>query len=370
MAVDPPTVPELGVWTESEIRQVEEFFGGFTNRAGIPDTKSGIRTRANASWPRFMVELWVCVNEVFAGRKTVPGIQDPGVGYSAGRVWRPGDDESNVVAFSDLTFYSIALPAVLWGLDGESTSEAGAQVIAVNSNDANRRLWEAVTHRGGVSDLSAGLEVYGLRNTGNLNYYAAAPVSGMETAGDLTVCGVFNLPQWNQANNGVVLLSHAPWNSDHDATVGKRLGFEIGLGDSASAGDDSNDLALYYRGADSVPVTAEIPALVRATGERLALPWNRDYHVAVQRYDSGGSNWRVRFVINGIEVSDQALPGTPTPGTSPDMRMLFGSRWDGTGHLGGGMRNVMVWPSGTLQPTVGELQQIYRIGAGFQLKAV
>jgi hypothetical protein len=67
VAVDPPTVPLLGTWTEPEIRAVEEFLGGFTNRIGIPDTKAGLRTRANASWPRFMVEMWVCVNAVFAG---------------------------------------------------------------------------------------------------------------------------------------------------------------------------------------------------------------------------------------------------------------------------------------------------------------
>jgi hypothetical protein len=371
MAVDPPTVPNFGFWTEAEIRSIPEYLGGFTNRAGIPDTKEGLRTRANASWPRLVVEMMVCLNAIMRGDKIVPGIPD--VGSTSTKRWRPGDDEANVVELADLTFYSVPLPAVLWGLNADRVSEAGAQVINVDSNDSNRMLWEAETHRGGVSDTSAGLKTYALRGTGDMNYFAAAAVTGMDTAGELTVCGTFNLPQWHQANDGVILLAHRMFNSaDEDGTPGVNLGFEIGLGDPDFGGVNQNDLALYYRGGDGDFLIQDAVAVVGGQGSsqgRLYLPWNREHHIAVQRYNSGG--WRVRFVVNGIEVSDVpwGTGANPTPGNSPDMRIVFGSNWNGLQHMGGGMRNVMVWPAGTTQPTVAHLQTVYRVGAGFADKA-
>lgn len=366
---DPPTVVDWGNVTEAELRSIAEFLGGYMNRAGIPDTKEGLRTRANASWPRFMTEFVVCANEIWAGRKQVPqntGGQAPG----AGKLWRQGDDEAWAINFFDFTLYSLPVPQVLWPFNARSESEFGAEVIGVDSSDS-RYLWEAMNVRGGVSgDLSEDRRIYGLRSTSNNHYWSSARVSNMEQPGELTVAGFFTLPQWNQANDGCVLLSHRLYNSADETGVVDRLGFELALGDPT--GTNPENLALYYRDRDGADVERTAVCEIGGGGDRgpVYLPWGREHFIAIRRvFSDFTQTWHVSFMINGITIDDTDLGPQAEPGTSPDMRVLFGAAWDGLKHLGGGIRNVAIWTPAQTQPTEAQLQTYYRVGAGFLPRA-
>lgn len=363
---DPPTVVDWGNVDEVDLRQIPEFLGGYTNRAGIPDTKEGLRTRANASWPRFITEFIVCANEIWAGRKEVP--QNTG-GETAGKLWRQGDDEAWSINFDDFTLYSLPVPQILWPFNASRTSQPGAQSLDV-SGSQERFLWEAMNIRGGVSgDLSQNRQVYGLRSTSGNHYTADAGVTGMTTPGDLTVCGFFTLPQWNQANDGVVLMAHRNFQSATETGAADRLGFELGLG---SPGSERTDLALYYRDRDANDnERIVIPTAGSGASEGpIYLPWGREHFIAVQHYFTFATeSFWTRVIVNGLIVHDAPVGSVGTPGTSANMRMIFGADWNGLRHQGGGIRNVAIWPQNVTQPTPEQLKTFYRVGAGFLPRA-
>lgn len=369
MAVDPPTVVQLGTWSDVEFAQIPEFNGGYTNRVGIVDDKPGIRTRANASWPRFQQELWDCVNQVFRGDKTVPGIGTPAESVK----WRPGDDGAQSVNASDIFFYSVPFPQVYWTCNQTRISSEPGLTIETNITAEGRVLWSLENQRSGV-DVGTPFfqfKTYGIRSTPNVYYHSSADVDDLDLGGELTVCGTFNLSLWNQANNGVIFLSHRRYDVADETGIASRLGWEIGLTSAFEDGSsDLNDMVLYYR--DRSFSDSERKFTVRAgsgiDSGSVHLPWNREHHICFQRYLNGGdAEWHVRVLLNGIEQFDISLGATVNtlPGNSPNMRVLFGSNWDGNMNYGGATRNVMIWTDGQTHPTPAQIRTLYQVGAGF-----
>lgn len=369
MPVDPPTLVELGIWEEVDFRSVPEFNGDYLNRDGIVDDKPGIRTRANASWPRFMEEMWFCVNEVFAGRKIVPGIGTPAMSVK----WRPGDDGAQSTDASDLFFYGVPFPQIYWTFNGTRASSEPGVGIDVNTTAEDQVIWSLENQRSGV-DVGPPFNqfrTYGIRSTPNVYYRSSAAVTDLGLGGEITVMGVVNLPQWHQANNGVVLLSHRRYDVTDETGTASRLGWEIGLRDAREDGSfNPSDMVLYYRDRDAGD-TERFFTMRQGSGideGSVYLPWNREHHICFQRYpNAGDGEWHVRFLLNGQEVFDVSL-GTDVnsvPGTSPNMRVLFGSNWDGNQNYGGATRNVMIWTDGQTQPTLPQIRTMYQVGAGF-----
>ncbi len=366
MPPEPPTLVELGVWTEPDFRAVPEFNGDYTNRAGIVDDKVGIRTRANASYPRFLEEMWFCVNEVFAGRKVVPGIGTPAESVK----WRPGDDGAQSVNATDVNFYAIPLPQIQWSCAKILASEpAGVDIEIDSAEEFDTPLWSLENVRSGV-DVGGPFfqfKTFGLRGTPEKHYRSESDVDDLGLGGEVSVCAVFNLPQWPQTNEGVVLISHRRFDVADETGTASRLGWELRL--------RADDFALQYRDRDSADSERRIDL---KAGDGLDegvvyLPWNREHHICFQRYidPTDGNNFHVRLLINGQLIYDESLGTTVNsiPGNSPNMRVLLGANWDGNMSYGGATRNVMIWTDGMTQPSVAQIRTIYQIGAGFIPKA-
>lgn len=369
MPVDPPTLVELGEWSDVEFAEIAEFNGGYINRAGIVDDKPGIRTRANASWPRFQQDLWECVNKVFRGDKIVPGIGTPAESVK----WRPGDDGAQSVNATDLFFYSLPFPQIYWTFNGTRASSDPAIGIDVNVTAEDRVIWSLENQRSGVTVGSPfnQFRTYGIRSTPHTYYRSSSAVTDLGLGGEITVMGVFNLPQWHQANNGAVLLSHRRHDVADETGVASRLGWEIGLSDAREDGGfNPSDLVMYYRDYSSADSERRFTMRQGSGADEgsVYLPWNREHHICFQRYLDGGDGfYHVRMLLNGQELFDFSL-GTGTnavPGNSPNMQVLFGSDWDGNKNYGGGTRNVMIWTDGQTHPTNEQIRTIYQVGAGF-----
>jgi hypothetical protein len=133
------------------------------------------------------------------------------------------------------------------------------------------------------------------------------------------------------------------------------MGFEIGLGNPAAPAR-SDDFALYCRQYSAAD--AELIATATANGYPVSLGYGREYHIAITRVGS-----EIAFYVNGISVFTTSLGVSPSVGTAPEMRLVLGGAWDGSRHVDGYVRNVILW-TGT-QPGPTGIKACYRIGAGF-----
>jgi hypothetical protein len=184
--------------TEAQLRAIDEFNGDFINRVGVPDTKAGLRTRANASWPRLIREIIVQINEIGRGTISVPGIA-----MASGAKWRPGDDGAQSINDLSVAAYSIATPTSVWSLD--DTDEDVYSVVDIVTTGASPVfdiIYSPVAAKGQYT-LADNI-TYGGRT-----YYQAALATSANYAVPV-VCAAsitFRASQWNQANDGIVLLS-------------------------------------------------------------------------------------------------------------------------------------------------------------------
>lgn len=346
----------LGYITEAQFRAMREF-GTYQNRTGVPDTKADVVTRANAAYPRAVLEVLVQINEIFAGNITVPGIANV-----AGKSWRDGDDGAAVIDSTDITAYGIQAPSHMWHFNGTNGAYLGGTSMVskyVSGAGIDRDIYAIVNARGGVADEER--FVYGARNVYDLKRYSSANLSGIGAT--MAFAGWFHLSEWNQSPDGIVLAAHRAYDRADETGASYRLGFELGLG-IESVTDTRDELALYYRHYNDTDVE-EIRLPITGGGGNIALPMGREMFVAFTRTGS-----TLSFYVNGLLLGTETFGAgeEASPGTAPEMRLVLGSDWDGTRYLHGAMRNVAVWTG--VQPTAAHLLTFYRIGAGFLPKAI
>lgn len=353
-----PTLIELGYVlgyiTEAQFRSMPEF-STYVNRAGVQDTKADVVTRANAAYPRAVLEVLVQINDILAGNIVVPGIANV-----AGKSWRDGDDGSAIIETADLTAYGIQAPSQMWHLDGTQAAYIGGNNLLAKyvSSGLDRDIYSIVNARGGISGESR--FVYGARGVYDLKRYSAADISGIGST--MAFAAFVHVSEWNQSPDGIVIASHRAYDRADETGASYRLGFELGLG-YESVTDTRDELALYYRHYSGTDV--EIVRLpITAGGGNIALPMGREMMIAFTRTGS-----LITFYVNGILLATAALSAgqEASPGTAPEMRLVLGSAWDGSRYLHGSVRNVALWTG--VQPSPSNLLNYYRIGAGFLPKA-
>jgi hypothetical protein len=341
----------LGFITEAQFRAMREF-QTYQNRVGVPDTKSDVKTRANAAYPRAVLEVLVQLNEIMAGNIIVPGIANV-----SGKSWRDGDDGSNIVESLDIAGYGIQAPSQMWLLNGTTGAYLGGNALV--STDPARDLYAIVNARGGINGESR--FVYGGRSIYGLQYHSAANISGIGQT--MAFAAFVHVSEWNESPDGIIIASHRAYDRADETGASYRLGFELGLGyTSVTATPD--ELALYYRHYNGTDVEVVRFPVTGGSGH-IALPMGREMFVAFTRTAS-----TLNFYVNGLLLGSATFSAgnEPSPGTAPEMRLMLGGQWDGSRYLHGSMRNVAVWTG--VQPSAAHLLNYYRIGAGFLPKAI
>jgi hypothetical protein len=354
-----PTLIELGYVlgyiTEAQFRAMPEF-STYVNRAGVPDTKADIITRANAAYPRAVLEVLIQVNKVFSGDIIVPGIA--GV---AGKSWRDGDDGSAIIESLDISDYGIQAPSQMWHLNGTQSAYLGGNNLLAKyvSSGLDRDIYAIMNARGGVSGEER--FVYGARGVYDLKRYSASSVAGIGAT--MAFAAFIHVSEWNQSPDGIVIASHRAYDRADETGASYRLGFEIGLGlDSVT--DTRDELALYYRHYSGTDIeVVRLP--ITGGGGNIALSMGREVFIAFTRTGS-----ELKLYVNGLLLSTASFGAgdEPSPGSAPEMRLVLGSDWDGSRYLHGSMRNVAMWTG--VQPTAANLLNYYKIGAGFLPKAI
>lgn len=340
-----PSVFTLGQTSEAQLLAKPELAPtDYVNTAGVPDTQADCNTRANAVYPRFLREFIRQVNNVFIGNQIVPGIS--GV---AGKAWRQGDDGSRVVDSADLITYAITTPTLLWKLNGSENSNIGSNDFAGSVFN-----FDLVNARGGVNGEAR--ELYALKSFYNKFYRTSSTIPTLVT--NLAFCAFFNLSEWNQANDGVVLASYRAYDRADETGASFRLGFEIGLG-RASGAETGQALSLYYRHVGSND--AEVIKFIDLGGPySVSIPFGREVCIAFVRGAAA-----IQIYINGLLVyaSGFGAGQDPIAGNAAQMRLMIGADWDGTRSNNGSVRNAAIWT--TSLPDAAQLLSYYRVGAGF-----
>lgn len=336
----------LGYMTEAQFRSMREF-STYQNRVGVPDTKADVVTRANAAYPRAVLEVLVQLNEILAGNITVPGISNV-----AGKSWREGDDGADVIENLDISTYGIQPPSHLWHFNGDNLPYLGG--VGMDSSDVTREVAALINARGGVNNeqkfVHAGRSMYGLHR------YSESNLAGIGAT--MAFAAFVQLSEWNQSPDGIVLASHRAYDRADETGASYRLGFELGLGyESVTATRD--ELALYYRHYNGSNVEV-VRFPITAGSQHVALPFGREVFIAFTRTASA-----IDFYVNGrVYYSvNFGVGNDPSPGTAPEMRLVLGADWDGSRYLNGSMRNVAVWTG--VQPSAANILNYYRVGAGF-----
>ena len=337
---DSPSMITLGGMTEAAFRAVPELAAAYTNAAGIDDTRAGLATRANAVYAKFIREVLVQVNEMAAGRLIVPGL-------STGRYWRDGDDRSSATTPTALANASVTTPSHLW----EMYAQLGASLGGVNLTATGGRAVAVPASARNATDAETTV-VYGMRCLHGAPYYSAASLG---LPGAFTISFVLHVDSWGQDNSGCIIASYRAYDRATEVGASYRMGFEIGLGNPA-APTRSDDFALYCRQYSAAD--AEMIATATTNGYPVSLGYGREYHIAYQRNGS-----EVTFYVNGIVLYQTTLSAAASVGTAPEMRLVLGGAWDGSRHVDGYVRNVILWTGA--QPGPAEIKACYRIGAGF-----
>lgn len=352
MAETPTNLP-LGYVTEAQFLSTREYAIPKTNRAGVPNTRAGCDTKANAVYADALVLHMSQVNEVFAGRSSVPGIA--GI---AGKSWRPGDDGTDLVESADLTLYGVQAPTNMWQLDGSLGAYLGLSDMVSYDGARPDGLYSLENARGGIT--SEARLVHAARSVYGLHYRSDG---GLYTIGATMAFGMFvSLHGWNQSPDGIVLAAHRRYDGPDETSASYRLGWELGLG-YASGSATADELSLYYRHRNASGAEV-IRRPVTGGGGRIALPVGREFFIGLIRTTSSLS-----VIVNGLIISSVTFsgPDAPVPGNAQEMRLLLGGQWDGSRYLNGSIRSAALW-TGT-QPNAAQLQNVYRIGAGFIPKA-
>jgi hypothetical protein len=341
----------LGYITEAQFRGMREF-QTYQNRVGVPDTKAGVVTRANAAYPRAVLEVLVQLNKILAGDIIVPGIANV-----AGKSWRDGDDGANIIETNDMTSYGIQAPTDMWHLNGTQGAYIGTNTLV--STDPTRDLYSLVTARGGINGenrfIYGGRSIYGLQRRTTTNIASIGQT--------MAFAAFVHVSEWNQSPDGIVIASHRAYDRATQTGASYRLGFELGLGYS-SVTATPDELALYYRHYNGSDVEVVRFPFTAGSGH-IALPLGREMFVAFTRTAS-----TLNFYVNGLLLGSATFTAgnEPSPGNGAEMRLLLGGDWDGSRYLHGSMRNVAVWTG--VQPSADNLLNYYRIGAGFLPKAI
>lgn len=336
---DTPTSVTLGYMSEAALRAVPELAAAYTNAAGIDDTRAGLATRANAVYPKFLREIIVQLNEIAAGRTPVPGL-------STGRYWRDGDDRSSATEATPLANAGVPTPQYSWPLYGSLVASAGA----VNLTATGGRAVAVPASARNATDAETTM-VYGMRCLHGAPYYSAASLTIGAT---FTIAFVLHVDSWGQDNSGCIIASYRAYDRATETGASYRMGFEVGLGNPA-APTRSDDFALYCRQYSAAD--AELIATASTGSYPISLPYGREYHVAIQRNGS-----EVTFFINGILVTSFSVGAVPSVGTAPEMRLVLGGAWDGSKHVDGYLRNVLIWNTAV---GTAAIKACYRIGAGY-----
>ena len=349
----PPSTINLGYMTDAQFRSVTELNGDFVNRVGVADTKADLRTRANAAWPRFIKEFCAQVNLIFAGVITVPGIAT-----AAGAKWRPGDDGAQSINDLSVTAYGIATPTSIWTLDDDEDDVYGVVTLeTTGTSPAFDIIYSAVAVKG--SYTLADNIVYGGRtfygNSLTTTAFYAAPVV---CAASIT----FRAAQWNQDNEGIVLMANRASDSSNSTGATYRLGFELGLGIDSGSTNVPQQLCLYYRHVNAGTESNITRFCTTANLSRVYLSPDMEWTVGFIRTAT-----TLRFFINGIEMSSHDhTANPPVPGT--DIDIMLGGTYGGLQYVDGYVRNAIVWTGD--QPDAGDMRNVYLLSAGHIAKVL
>ena len=351
----PPTITELGYLlgyiTEEQFRAMPEF-GTYENRKGIPDKKTDVAKRANAAYARAVLEVLVQINEIFAGRATLP----PALLNAIGRSWIAGDDGTEIVETDDFGEYLIQTPSHLWHLNGTLGAYLGG--TAMVSNAPSRLVSSLMSARGGVEGEAQ--FIYGGRSLPGVRRHSSANLSGIGAT--MAFAAWVHVGEWNQSPNGIVIAAHRAFDRSNTTGASYRLGFELGLG-YANGAATPDEMSLYYRHVNASNV--EVLRTPETGGaQRIAMPFGREFFIAFIRTAT-----TLNIYVNGLLLSTHTFGAgdAPSPGVGSEMRLGLGGDWDGSRSLVGSMRNVAVWTGA--QPTAQNIKSYYRVGAGFIPKA-
>lgn len=367
---DNPTPADLGNITEAQFLALPEWAVSAQNDADVEDTIDGLTFCVNAVLYRILREQFRYINEALACRIDTP-LSLAAKAASEGARWREGDNRSKAVTLATLGGAGLVQPDALWSCDNDNLDEVGGQARLINDEADPIPLYGIVNAPGSRSELFADM-VWGLRNHAARWYFSDLDIAAAARPIIVASCQV-TIPHWNQANEGVVLLKHAAFDSENE-TGAERMGFEFGLERAGNAGfpdtnADAQDFVPYVRWYDSGDV--EQRAVLSSIDRSWCVPasgaeWTLGFH----RYEVGGSYF-VDFYINGINVAQIGSFNAPAASVAANMRVHAGADQLGYRYCEGTIRNVYVrgdFAAGyALGPSVpATMLALHRIGAGYQ----
>ncbi len=343
--VDQPTPPNLGNQLPTEFLQIPEWAVQATNRDDVEDTIDGLRYCVNAVLHRIIRDNFLYLNEALACRVDTP--LSLAAKASSGERWRPGDDCAAPVWPSDLTGVGIELPDHLFPFNRSAFDYITPGLRFQNTeNPADIRMLYAAANAPGSRTTDPVQVIWGLRNHATRWYWTNSPLVSCQR--DQTIVSLqVKLPQWNQANEGCVLLKYAQPFEDPD-TGAFRMGFEFGLGpagnpstpeeDPAADAQDYVPYVKWYDGNDT-----EVVCKLSTSFDSLCISPGAEWTLGFHRRPVGEVSYIVDFYINGLLVGSSVTTG-PSPATSAlsDLRLIVGSDKYGDRYCVGPIRNVAV----------------------------
>lgn len=361
---DNPTPADLGNLTESEFLSLAEWAVNAQNAANVEDTIDGLAFCVNAVLYRILREQFRYINEALACRVDTPLSL---AAKAAAERWREGDNRSKAVTLATLGGAGLIQPSALWSCSNSNVDEVGGASL-INDEADPHPLYGVVNAPGSRSELFSSV-VWGLRPHAARWYFSDVQIAAAARPIIMASCQV-TIPHWNQANEGIVLLKHAAFDSENEIGA-ERMGFEFGLERAGTSDPNANsqDYVPYVRWYDSIELEQRA---VLSTGDRSwCVPSSgAEWTLGFLRYEVAGSYF-VDFYINGILVGSSGSFSAPLPSVAANMRVHAGADQLGFRYCEGTIRNVFLrgdLAAGyALGPSVpATMLALHRIGAGFQ----
>jgi hypothetical protein len=320
----------------------------------------------NAVWGRAIRDNLRYINRVFRCEQSTP-LSDLICNAPTNATWRPSDDGSYAIQAADFAAAGVLAPSNFWNLDGDFVPQFGTPTLRQDEGSQKRvYTWKSVLGRDGAS----GGRVIGLRTFHQWGAWSdpfdAGIVDSPSIAGSITC----RIPEWNQANNGIVLMAVKHKRDSAETGATDRMGWEFGLGALGfGPSTDPREYALYLRyrtAADAEKGEAASIIDSSATSQPIGITPGNEWTLGFHRRESSPGFYQWDFYINGVLSYTSDAYDAPSFGSSTDIRLLVGGGSDGVKFVGGPIRNVALWRDTDDAAAVGAAMLfVYQKGAGW-----
>jgi hypothetical protein len=370
MATDQPTPPNLGNLSDAQLRALPDWAVKAVNQVGKDDTFASMEECVVALVYRLLLENIAYINLAFACEVDTP------LSLAAKAVvetphWRETDWPAIALTQSSLTGIS-PQPDIVFTCDGTALEAISGALSLTAGNPTGLIQYSIVSARGSTGASPVHPFVLGLR-THALRWVYSTDTAVVRSQ-NIAYQASYSLPEWPQDNSKPIVLAKVANFTTASDTGANRIGFEFGLGTPGIIDEfgEPRDYSLYVKWFE----VGDSPRTIYAQGGAPNYP--SDIYIGVtpgRRVTLGfhryfdGSDWRVRFYVNGREVADNIGVGLDEPSisASSDVRLHIGSAQLGESYTGGPVNNVAVWADAAEGALDAAMLAMYQRGEGFQV---